>query len=272
MRVKSIIIVSILFTLLLGACAPTAQPAAQQTEIFTQIPISTDTSVPPTDTAVPPTDTPVPPTDTPMPTNTPTETPIPTDTPTITPTPGPFSFMDDFTTDSGGWEDCELCKWENGGLLMGPFDPTSNFHSNTCTGCGEYTYYKVSVDATYIDGQVDRFFGIYVGGVDGKQYYFGISPWQFYVIAQHFDKGDSYDILSFQWSGTVNGSYATNTFAVDVLPAAQPNTADYFFKLNGKSIYVLYGRPVVPSTVGLAMDWHAVTASYDNWSFVEVEP
>lgn len=155
---------------------------------------------------------------------------------------------------------------------MGPFEPSSNFHKNYCTGCGEHTYYKIAVDATFIDGQVDRFFGVFVGDKNGQQYYLGISPWQFYIIGVHTDEGDRWEVLSFQWSGIVNGSYGTNNFAVSITPAMQPNTADYLFYLNGTNIYNIYGRPVTPSRVGLAMDWHAVTASYDNWEYTEIEP
>jgi hypothetical protein len=48
--------------------------------------------------------------------------------------------------------------------------------------------------------------------------------------------------------------------------------ADYIFSLNGTNVYIVIRRPVVLSTVGVAMDWHAVKANYDNWSYVEIEP
>ena len=275
-RVKSSTIVLVLSALLLGACGPNAAQSAATSSAKTQaaIPptaVPTNTSVP-TATATPlPTDT-----ATPIPTNTPTlvpsNTPLPTNTPTITPTPGPFSFIDDFTVNSEGWADCELCKWENGGLLVGPFPPTSNFHKYTCTGCGESTYYKIAVDANFIDGQVDRFFGVFVGDANGEQYYLGISPWQFYIVGKHIDEGDTWDVLDLQWSGVVKASYATNHFEISIRPALQPNTADYIFSLNGTNIYIINARPVSPSTAGVAMDWHAVTANYDNWSYVEIEP
>ena len=269
-RVYTVIVLLIACSFMLSSCGPPEQPAATL-EITSATPILTNTPIP-SDNATPlPTDTPTAvPTDTP--TIVPTDTPLPTNTPTITPTPGPFSFNDDFTTNSGDWEDCELCSWENEALLMGPFLPSSNFHKNYCTGCGVRTYYEVSVDGTFIDGQVDRFFGVFVGDAKGKQYYFGISPWQFYIIGQHTDEGDSWEVLDFQWSGTVNGSYATNHFKITIKPAYQPNTADYLFSLNDSIVYIIYGIPVGPSKVGLGMDWHAVTVSYDNWQYVEIEP
>lgn len=271
----SITILITLFALLLTACGANANDQAALNAANTQAAIPptvppSPTSIP-TDTATPlPTDTPTPvPTDTPTPT--PTITPTPTDTPTITPTPGPFTFFDDFTTNSGGWEGCELCKWENGGLVVGPFPPTSNFHYYECTGCGEATYYKIAVDATFLEGQVDRFFGVMVGNADGEQYYLGISPWQFYVVGHHYDSGDSWDVLDMKWSGVVKASYATNHFEVQVRPGTKPNTADIVFSLNGSDVYVAYGVPAVPTTVGLAMDWHAVTSNYDNWEYTVLE-
>ena len=274
-RFRSSFLCLITLSLFLGACGPNAQQLAS-TYIAQTMSAVTSTS-PPTKTALP-TDTQTPlPTDTstPIPTDTqtviPTDTPLPTHTPSITPTPGPFSYFDDFSIDSGGWEDCELCAWKDGSLVMGPFEPGRNLFKNYCTGCKVHTYYSLSVDATFIDGQVDRFFGVFAGDANGKQYYLGISPWQFYFIGQHTDKGDSWEMIDFQWSGVVNASYATNTFKITVQPAIQPKTADYLFSLNDTIVYIIYGIPVVPSKAGLAMDWHAVTVSYDNWQYVEIE-
>jgi hypothetical protein len=276
--IKCFIVSILVLSMFLSACQQAAEPTTAQGEQAVEQPAEgptdalapTDTLVP-TDTEVPPpTETPTPvPTDTP--TEVPTETPLPTDTPTITPTPGPFSFIDDFTENSGGWVDCELCAWEYGMLKMGPFPPDANFHKNYCTDCGEYTYYTIAVDGTFLEGQVDRFFGVFVGDANGEQYYLGISPWQYYVVGKHYDENDSWDVLDLKWSGAVVPSYGTNHFEVAVKPAKQPDTADIFFTLNGSTIYIVYGVPVGPSKVGLAMDWHAVTANYDNWSFVEIE-
>ena len=275
-RIKPFFVLLIVCTFLLGACGTNATQSAATSSAETQAavpPTAVPTNTPlPTDTSTPlPTDTPTPvPTDTP--TLVPTNTPLPTNTPTITPTPGPFSFADDFSTNSGGWENCEMCNWTNGVLQVGPFDPTSNFHKNPCSGCGERTFYKIAVDATFVKGQVDRFFGVFVGDADGKQYYLGISPWQFYVVGQHVDDGDSWNVLALKWSGAVKASYATNHFEIAIKPTDKPNTANIFFTLNGQSVYVIYGAAVVPSKAGVGMNWHAVTANYDNWSYVEATP
>ena len=59
-----------------------------------------------------------------------------------------------------------------------------------CDACGAHTYYRVSVDATYVDGPTDRFFGI-IGLVDADESnlnrvaYLGISTWQVYVIRDY---------------------------------------------------------------------------------------
>jgi hypothetical protein len=157
-------------------------------------------------------------------------------------------------------------------MLMGPFPPGANFYKNYCTGCGVRSFYEISVDGTFVDGQVDRFFGVFVGDANGKQTYFGISPWQFYIISTHTDEGDSWEFIDFQWSGTVHGSYETNHFKVTIKPAYQPNTADYLFSLNGSIVYIIYSNPVRPSQTGLAIDWHSMTVKYDNWKYVEIEP
>jgi len=272
-RLAVAIEVLIACSLLLAACGPPAinasTPQTESNPVALPLVKVTDTQVPTVTQQPTSTSTPIP---TSTPTFIPTETPLPSNTPTSTRTPGPFSFIDDFSSDSGGWQNCAPCSWKNGGLLMGPFEPTSNFHKNYCTGCGEHTFYKLSVEGTFVDGQVDRFFGVFVGDNNGKQYYFGISPWQLYIIGQHTDEGDSWEVLDAQWSGTVKASYATNKFEVSVVPAYQRGTADYIFSLNGSTIYILNGRPAVGSRVGLAMDWHAVSVNYDNWSYEEIEP
>jgi hypothetical protein len=72
---------------------------------------------------------------------------------------------------------------------------------------------------------VDGFFGIYARDADGKQYYLVISPWQLYIIGQHTDMNDSWEILDFHWSGAGNAGYATNTFEISIRPSMQESTA-----------------------------------------------
>ncbi|MEE9216294.1 MAG: hypothetical protein V3U32_02560 [Anaerolineales bacterium] len=94
-------------------------------------------------------------------TNTPesSETPAPTNTPRPpTPTPGPAVFFDDFTEDIGAWLFCDVCEWRDGALFMGPF-AANEFHDVICEACGQSTYFRMAVDATYGEGQVDPGYG-----------------------------------------------------------------------------------------------------------------
>lgn len=240
-----------------AAATPLASPTLQPTDTPTLVPTGTET---PTPTEIP-TLTPAP-----------SETPLPSKTPSPTATPGPFTLLDDFSTDSGAWEGCRFCTWENDALTMGPFPPSSQeVHINYCTGCGEYTTYHMSVDGAFIDGQVDRFFGIVFGMSDTSGYYLGISPWQFYILKQYHPDDDYWEWLDLQWSGTVNPSYATNTFEVQVQPGSQAGTVDLFVYLNDTLIFTRYNQPALSVQVGLAIDLHDVTVRYDNFIFEEIE-
>ena len=261
-----------------GAGGPSAEELVATGVAETRSAEGTEAALNPPETPTPlPTDTPIP-TDTPTPTEiptetpTPTETPLPTDTPTPTATPGPFTLLDDFTTDTGNWADCELCTWENNALTMGPF-PASNrvMNMNLCSGCGTYSTYHFSIDGTFVDGQVDRFFGIVFGVAEGKSYYLGISPWQFYIVAEYHEDGDWWETLAFEWSGSVNASYATNTFEVRVAPASQAGMVDIFIYLNDDLIHTLYNKPAYDAQVGLGINFHDVTVSYDNLVYEEIE-
>ena len=228
----------------------------------------------PTHTLTPaPSATPTPtPTEIPSATPTPTATPLPSNTPTSTATPGPFILVDDFAMDRGDWEDCQFCTWENDALTMGPFPPSSeDVHVNLCTGCGEYTTYHMSVDGTFVDGQVDRFFGIVFGMSETSGYYLGISPWQFYVLLQYHPDGNWWEGIDFQYSGIVKPGYGTNTFAVRMQPGAQAGTVDMFVYLNDTLIFTRYNQPPLRTQVGLAMNFHDLTVRYDNFIFEEIE-
>ena len=139
-----------------GAQGPSAEELVATGVADTQAAEATYIALHPTLTNTPtslPTHTPTPtlvPTDTP----TPTETPLPTDTPIPSATPGPFILYDDFSADTGNWEDCELCTWQSNALTMGPF-PASNeeMHMNLCSGCGTRNTYHMFVDGTFVEGR-----------------------------------------------------------------------------------------------------------------------
>jgi hypothetical protein len=237
-----------------------------------------------------PTDTPTitptfTPTVTPLPTSTETPTltpsPLPTGTPTITPTPGPFSFREDFSQASALKHfTCEQCKVENGQLLFGPFPAVDNmgeqFSLAVCNECGKHTYYRVSVDATYLDGPTDRFFGL-TSSVDAgnnslnRLFYLGVSTWQVYVIRDYdYGKGMLNELQS-DLSGYIFPTYSTNHLLIEVRPSARPNFVDVYFTVNGGLLYVLYLQPAVPTYAGLGMSFHSMTVQYDNFVYEEIE-
>ena len=241
--------------------------AAAQAHTATALAQITDTpTITPTDTPAP-TDTPVP-----SPTLTATRTRRPTNTPTITNTPGPFSFFDNFTRDSDGWLFCESCEWTDGTLVVGPFDPSSYFHVNRCFACGQNTFYRVAVDVTFIDGEVDRTYGIVFAESEDSAYYLGVSPWGGYIIERYDFATALWTTLAGQWSGSVVGGYGTNHFEVFVQPSANGNLVEYWIYLNGDLLYTVYNRPLVDTGVGIAMAYHAQIAAYDNWEYVVIEP
>jgi hypothetical protein len=261
MRIKFTIPMTI-FILILSACAQAPTPAPE-----------------PTATSLPPTKTPEPPTATA--TLVPTNTSLPTDTPTITPTPGPVSIKDDFSSKSDIWEDCSDCEWKDGQLLLGPYEAGGNAGENlnfiVCTGCGEHMYYRVAVDVTFVDGQVDRYFGMLAPmtfspeGDYIRLFYLGLSPWQAYVIRDYNYAEEVLKQLASKTSaGVVKPGKATNRLEITVKPGKTDSTVDITFSMNGKTLYA-YPSVTIPSTwVGLGMSFHSTTVAYDNFEYEEL--
>ena len=234
----------------------------------------------PTNTPVPPTNTPEPtatplPTDTPTPIPTDTPTPVPTDTPTVTATPGPVVFTDDFSTQIvGAWGECSGCEWKDGKLYMGPFEPSANdMHEIVCEACGEATYYRFSVDATFVEGQVDRFFGVLMGWSEDYYIYAGVSPWQASIIEKLDYAKDLWSKISpgDVWDNNVKASYGTNRIEVIAQLSTVAGKVDYYLKINKGTSYVLYTQPAAMSKVGLVIGWHSVGAWFDNFAYEEIE-
>ena len=257
------LILLLALALIVSACAPAPTPTPD-----------------PTATPLPPSPTPEPPTATATATILPTDTPLPTETPTITPTPGPVFITDDFSSKSDNWEDCDECAWENGQFILGPYDPGSNLGESLnfvlCTGCGEHTYYRVAVDATFVDGQVDRFFGLLApiflssNGQPSRLFYLGLSPWQYYTIRDYNYDEDQIKQLAFKNSSAVKPGRATNRFEITVKPGNSDATVDVTFYLNGKALYTLPSVFASPSWVGLGMSFHSTTVAYDNFEYEEL--
>ena len=227
------------------------------------------------------------PTQTFTPTSTATETPtltpspLPTNTPTITPTPGPISYFEDFSQASAlGHFSCEKCKIESSNLLFGPFEPENNlgeqFRIVLCETCGAHTYYRLSVDVSYLDGPTDRFYGI-VGLIDASSttlnrvVYLGASTWQVYTIRDYDYKNSMLEELNGNITGYLNPGRASNHLEIEVIPSTQPNLVDVFFRVNNAVMYVLYSQPAVPTQAGLGMSFHSMTVAYDNFKYEELE-
>ena len=210
-----------------------------------------------------------------------TPSPIPTDTPMITPTPGPVSFFDNFSSpDSISNYSCDKCIVKDGGLSFGPFEPENNlgeqFRVIVCEVCGAHKYYRVSVDATYVDGPTDRFFGL-VALVKGNErnldraVYLGISTWQIYVMRDYNYKTGILNELSSDASGYLFPGRNTNHIVIEVKPSARDGFVDAYFTINGGLLYILYLQPEEETLAGMGMSFHSMTVSFDNFQYEEVE-
>lgn len=267
-RIALILIVLLAF-LGLSACRMGPDTAALAGTMVAQ----TEAAI--TQTAVAASPTPLPPTSTVTPTA--TKTPRPSPTPSITPTPGPFSYTDDFSEKKArAWSSCDKCDWKDGEMIFGPFiagsNPGENLNFVICDICGERKFYKMSVDVTFVDGQVDRFFGV-IGPVSKDHiYYMGLSPFQAAVVRDYDYSVGLLKPLANDTQGLVKAGKATNHLEIIVKPAANnPALMDVYFMLNGKNFYVLTGRKAEKSMVGLAMSFHSVTVAYDNFYYEEIE-
>jgi hypothetical protein len=68
----------------------------------------------------------------------------------------------------------------------------------------------------------------------------------------------------------VNPGYVTNHLEVITKPSAGGG-ADYYIKLNGKTSFLIYSKPVVLAKVGLILDWHSISIAFDNFEYEELE-
>jgi hypothetical protein len=265
-------ILCVLIVLILVGCqsGPSAEQLAATAVVQTAAaasptPLPTNTPLPPTATPIPTsTFTPLPPTATPVP----TRTPRPTETIVPSATPGPL--VDDFSTLTAAWAKCDGVKVENGQLLMGPYDASANFHSCECATCKQLITYCFSVDATYIEGQVDRTFGVQI---ENKKFalYVGISPYQVYGISKWDWKLQQWTDLQWKKSTLIKAGKGTNHLEIISKPAKQSGTVDIYIKINGTVAYVLYGQDALPSIPAFGVDWHAMGVAFDNFSYGEFE-
>jgi hypothetical protein len=251
-----------------------ATSAAQTVAAASPTPLPSETPVP-TVTLTP---SPVP-SDTPVPTA--TRTPVPSKTPTPTVTPGPLVFKDDFSQeDTSAWSNCKVCKWQDSKLIMGPYAPgdeSDSSHIATCETCGKHTYYRVSVDAAFLDGYGDRIFGLLVAGNEKERVLLGIDTFQDCIVARYDFGLDTWQLLNADpnkvWNGMVKVGKQTNHLEVAVKPSGNnTGTVDYYVNLNGRTSFVIYGRPATPSSVGLLVDYHSMEVSFTNFEYEEIIP
>ncbi len=244
---------------LITACSSGAQP----TTAIPQLAV-TATKPPPSVTPVPPSETPVP---------SPTITPEPTPSPT----PRIIKLQDDFSSRSEIWGDCEICAWEEGRLIFGPYEPHGSGQDQIfyvfCEACGENKYYRVAADVTYVEGYGgDRTFGILAGlGIHEVLAAGTVSTSQHAMY-------ETFDLTTKRWGGTPFRTYGavapgagTNRIEVSVVPAKSQGGADITVSVNGRNLILLYDQKVMPSKVGLYLGWHSIGVAFDNFEYEQLE-
>jgi hypothetical protein len=209
-----------------------------------------------------PTDTPVPPTAT------------PSSTPTVSPTPGPFTFVDDFSRRSRDWDTCEECNWQDGVLLMGPYPVSGAYvqHVALCGPCGLVRYYHMGVDVAYGDGPSERGFGLLVSITDEYMMTFEITPWQTAILWSLDFDGSQWEFVNGFYTGRVRAGRASNRIEVITEEGTSTGKVNIQLLVNGRVIFVAYNQPGDPGAVGLTLYGHAMSASFDDFSFEELEP
>lgn len=201
-----------------------------------------------------------------------TATPLPTATlsPTPTVTPGPLVIRDDFSSDTGRWIECGVCRIENGALQMGPY-PISDKGEGylaICADCGIAQDYKMGVDATFKDGYTDRGFGLVLREENGNYADIEITTWQVYG-------GWLYDKTNHAWanllggdpwklSGSLYPSYGTNRLEVEVKSKEGKSTITIL--INGQLVSTAE-MPAVSGRVGLVVGLHSLGVVFDNFYF-----
>jgi hypothetical protein len=221
------------------------------------------------------------PTGTKAPSLTPTSSPTappPTATSTATPEPGPIVFADDFGEQTDEWLNCRTCEWTNGVLRMGPFPPSATLDrsSTICGPCGDSSYFRLAVDVTHVEGQTDRGYGLGFWWGEEELWAFEISPLFLLTLGVRYEiPNDLFELTNPNpdqlLSGLVRPGYATNRLEIIVQPAGV-ESADIYYRVNGKNAFVLYNKPRHSGQVGLVVGFHSIQVAFDNFEFEELEP
>lgn len=201
-----------------------------------------------------------------------TVTPLPTATlsPTATVTPGPLVIRDDFSSDTGRWIECGMCKIENGVLQMGPY-PISDKGEGylaICADCGVAQDYKMGVDATFKDGYTDRGFGLILREENGNYADVEITTWQYYGVWAYDKSINGWGNLlggdPWKPSGSLYPSYGTNRLEVEV--TSQGGKSKLSIYVNGQLVNTAE-MPAVSGRVGLVVGLHTLQVTFDNFYF-----
>ncbi len=203
----------------------------------------------------------------------PTATPLPTSTlsPTPTITPGPLVIRDDFSSDTGRWTECGVCKIEDGVLHMGPY-PISDKGEGylaICSDCGVVQDYKMGVDATFKDGYTDRGFGLLIRENEGSFADVEITTWQVYGAWVYDKSRNAWGNLlggdnPWKLHGSLYPSYGTNRLEVEV--KTQEGKSTLSIHINGQLVNTAE-IPAVSGRVGLVVGLHSLGVIFDNFYF-----
>jgi hypothetical protein len=202
------------------------------------------------------------------PTITPTATITPI--PTATSTPGPVIIQDDFSSDSGRWNECGMCRIENGYLKMGPYpiSQKGEAYIAVCGDCGIVQDYKMGVDATFVDGYTDRGYGLLLREGNGSFIDFEATTWQVYGVWFYNNDKNGWGTLlgddPWKLSGAMYPSYGTNRLEVEVTTQGGNNNIKLF--INGQLINTVTA-PAFSARVGLVVGLHSLGVKFDNFYF-----
>ncbi len=199
------------------------------------------------------------------PTATPTAPALPTPTRAPTRTPGPVVIYDDFSFDTGLWDDCGVCDVKKGELVMGPY-PSSNTgagYVSLCGDCGALQDYTIGVDGRFIDGYTDRGYGLVLryDEATGDYVDLELTTWQVYGVWAYDAKNKSWSSPSGGWryAPALYPSYGTNRAEVRV----HGDSAEIV--INDVTVYVLEDLPQGPGRVGLMVALHSMEVGFDNF-------
>jgi hypothetical protein len=145
-----------------------------------------------------------------------------------------------------------------------------------CGPCGSPTFFRMSVEVAHFEGQTDRGYGILYAKTSGGFSLYEISPLFLITLAARYDlRFGTWDLLNPNLdqllTGLVRPGKASNTLELRVEPVG-PGTANYFFRINDKTAFVLYAKPAEAGAIGFGLDSHAVQVAFDNFEFEELEP